>query len=74
MIDHVDSDGCTALMYAVTTGALESIQTLIDERAELNLMNKEGKSALDLAKNEQIRKILLKAGAKSGLQLKKEKH
>ena len=39
------------------------VQALINAGADVNLANQEGKTALDLAKDESIREMLINAGA-----------
>ncbi len=59
-----DNSGHTALMWAVLFRNDGVVKKLIAAGTNVNLRNNEGKSALDLASNDVIRTILLKAGAK----------
>ena len=66
-IDRVnvkDNDGWTALMRASWRGYLEIVQYLVEIGADINIKNKDGKTALDWADIEEIKEILRKAGAK----------
>ena len=65
-----DDKGLTPLMCASANGHLDIVEYLIRERgANLNIKNNEGKTALDLAKEnrqEKVAEFLRKAGAKHG--------
>ena len=74
LLNHADIYGMTALMYAAKSNAKESVRMLIEEGAEVNNVDFSGKTALDLAEDRQIQKMLLSAGAKKGSQLKKRRH
>jgi len=51
-IDIVDSSGCSPLMYAVENGSLDAVRYLINQGAEKNLINEDGKTALDIAQEK----------------------
>ncbi|KOB72280.1 Acyl-CoA binding protein [Operophtera brumata] len=57
LVNAVDSSGQTALHYAATCGHIESIKILILAGASL-IKDEDGKTPLDLAENNEIRKIL----------------
>lgn len=54
------------LKIAVIKGYKEMVEYLISEGAELNIEDAEGKTELDYATNDEIKDILLKAGAEKG--------
>lgn len=56
-VDAVDSSGQTALHYAVNCGHVESIKILIMAGASL-IKDEEGNTPVDLAENDEIRKML----------------
>ena len=49
-INIQDHDGKTALMYAVENRDINSVRILLNRNARIDLKNKEGKTALDIAK------------------------
>ena len=51
-------------MNASYNGHLKIVKFLIENGADINIKNNDGKTALDLAKTEEIKKVLRKAGAK----------
>ena len=53
-------------MSAASVGNDDIVHLLIDSGADVNLVNNEGKTALDLADDEVTRKTILGAGGKSG--------
>ena len=57
-INTKDNNGWTALMYASKFGMVDVVKFLIKNNADANIKNKDGKIALDLAKNEEIKKLL----------------
>ena len=63
-INAKDDDGTTALMYASMHGHLEVLQLLLANGAEVNAKDKNGKTALMKAKRQDIKELLIKAGAK----------
>ena len=63
-VNSKDDDGWTALMRASWRGYSEILQYLIEIGADINIKNNDGKTALDLADNEEIKEILRKAGYK----------
>ena len=56
--------GRTALMSASSEGNIEIVKLLIENGTDVNAKDEDGKTALDLADNEEIEKVLRKAGAK----------
>lgn len=62
-VNVTDEFGYTALMRASKEGNLEIVKYLIEKGADVNIKNYEGKTALDLAKTEEIKEVLVKAGA-----------
>ncbi|MFC1669874.1 ankyrin repeat domain-containing protein [Spirochaetota bacterium] len=63
-IDNQDKTGWTALMNAAYRGNGDSLEILIGSGADLHLKNKKGETALSLARNPGIYRMLKKAGAK----------
>ena len=57
-IDHQDNRGMTALMYASKQNSLEILRFLITSGADMDLVNKENKKAIDLTQNKEIKKLL----------------
>ena len=51
-------------MWASIWRDLEMVKLLIEIGADVNIKNKEGKTALDLADTEEIKEVLRKAGYK----------
>lgn len=51
----------TALMLAAEQGKLSTVKLLLEYKPDLNLVNSEGKTALDLAANDEIKAVLEKA-------------
>lgn len=60
-----DSCFTTALDVAVEKGKKEIVQLLLEKGADVNFEDS-GKTALDFAKDEEIKQLLLKYGAKKG--------
>lgn len=60
LIDAVDESGQTALHYAVSCGHVKSTRILVDAGAAL-LKDEEGMSPLDLATDDEIKKVLERA-------------
>ncbi len=52
------------------SGQIESLETLIQAGADINHLNSDKKTALDLCSNPEYRKTLIKNGAKKGIDLK----
>ena len=70
-VNQVDKKGNTALHLATkdcTFGTLEKMQELIERGADINLQNKQGKTALMLASWLKKRKLLIENGANVNLQ------
>ena len=64
-INAKDNDGETALMRASYNGHLEVVKYLIENGADVNIKdNYYGITALDFARDEEIKEVLRKAGAK----------
>ena len=64
-INAKDNDGETALMGASYNGHLEVVKYLIENGADVNIKdNYYGITALDFARDEEIKEVLRKAGAK----------
>jgi ankyrin repeat protein len=57
-VDAVDDRGRTALMMAAELGHAEVVEMLIGRGADQGVRDKSGKSALDLAGNENVRRML----------------
>lgn len=68
------NEGETALMKACAQGHSEVVRLLIEAGADVNIIGEGGKTALDFsgttAKHAAVRELLLKAGAKSGKELR----
>ena len=63
-VDAVDWEGYTVLMFAAVSGQLDIVKALIAHRADVNLKNKVGSSALMMASGyPNVVKILKEAGA-----------
>jgi ankyrin repeat protein len=54
-LDEINDDGSTALMYAVQKGSTEIVEMLLKAGAKVEVANKRGETALDLA-GEEIKK------------------
>ena len=69
MLNHADSNGMTAAMWAATSQTEESLlclQALVDAGAELDMVNKSGSTALMLSldkKNLDVVRLLVEGGA-----------
>ena len=63
LINAQSDSGSTALHYAAELGHIEIVKKLIKVGADLNIKNKQGSRAFDLA-GKAIQKLLLDAGAK----------
>jgi len=66
-INQVDSEGNTALIWAVRRGCEDLVKFLISKNANINLKSSNGFSPLmwaNLYKREDIKKMLLRAGSK----------
>ena len=56
-------------MLAVKNNRLDTVKLLLEKGAQVNAKNKEGKTALDLARaqnHKDLEQVLLKAGATVG--------
>ena len=54
-----DSDGWTALMYAVTVGGAEAVSKLVAAGVDASVKNTDGDTAMDLAKANSKRHNLI---------------
>lgn len=54
-------DGQTALHIAVASGNIDTVKLLIDKGADRELVDNNGKNALDYAENESMRSLLIDA-------------
>jgi ankyrin repeat protein/uncharacterized protein (DUF2164 family) len=68
-INDADNDNWTPLYRAAMMGRPEMVKILLEKKADINTKCKAGKTALDVAKTNGIKKILKAAGAKSGKEL-----
>jgi len=59
-----NKSGGTALSLASIKGYTDIVELLIDAGADVNAMNKFGKTAYDYASTNEIKKILIEAGAR----------
>jgi len=60
--------GSTVLHFAALNGHAAVCTVLLDRGAEVNAKNDDGKTALDDSKSEEVSKILVERGGKSGQQ------
>lgn len=63
-INAKDNDGSTALIYASKWANLEEVEYLVKNGTDINIKDIEGKTALDWATTDEIKEVLIKAGAK----------
>jgi ankyrin repeat protein len=63
-INAKDNDGDNALMYASYTGHKEVVQLLLAKGADVNAKDNYGKTALMLASQNEVKELLIRAGAK----------
>ena len=61
-----EENGMTYLFIAVAIGDRQMVQLLIDSGADVNAVSSDGQTPMDLALTEEIRNILLEAGARAG--------
>ncbi len=54
----------TPLMQAALKGDVEAVKKLIEQGADVNAEDNDGNRALDLAKTDEVKEVLLKAGGK----------
>ena len=59
------SGGQTPLHYANDGSHIELVNLLIEANAEVNVVNRQGKTPLDKAFHKEIGKLLLAAGART---------
>jgi ankyrin repeat protein len=57
-VDSPTDDGTSSLMIASANGHTQIVRLLLDKGANALLKNKFGKSAVDVAAREEIRKLL----------------
>lgn len=57
-IDLQDSDGQTSLFYASSCGHKDCVKLLLDNGANKEILDNEGSSCLDVAYDDEIRKLL----------------
>jgi hypothetical protein len=69
-INEQGIDGYTPLHNASLNGAVELASILIEKGADINTRGFMAETALDLAKNDNIRELLRKHGAKTGAELR----
>lgn len=60
-LNYQNSKGETALIRAAANGRIDNVKLLIDNKANKSLKDKDGHTALDLAKNKDIVKLLEKS-------------
>ncbi|MBN2587341.1 MAG: PQQ-binding-like beta-propeller repeat protein [Candidatus Fermentibacteraceae bacterium] len=65
-VDWRGDNGLTVLFIAVAIGDPELVRVLLDCGADVNTVSTDGQTPLDLALTEEIRAILIAAGARSG--------
>jgi ankyrin repeat protein len=63
-INEQDNTGSTALLYASQEGSVLSVKFLLGKGADASIKNHEGKTALDVAKNAEIRELLSARGGR----------
>ena len=63
-VNYKLNDGWTALMFAAENGYTETAEVLLKYGANVNAKNNYGNTALMLAKNEEVRNLLRRYGAK----------
>ena len=65
---YIHYDGKTQLHLACKDGNIELVKELLNQGVEINKQDSDGLTALHIAKNSEILKILLEAGANPNLQ------
>jgi ankyrin repeat protein len=50
-VNHTDCDGQTALMYAGSNNHAEVVRVLVNARADINLRDNDGRTALDITRS-----------------------
>lgn len=61
-----DNDGWSPVYRAALINKLDIIKALVNNKANINIPDRHGHTALDVTKSQAIRKFLIKHGAKSG--------
>jgi ankyrin repeat protein len=64
-VNATDEDGDTLLMRACDDDNVDVVKVLLGHRAKVNLKNPDGETALDKTTSEEVRQLLIGAGAKS---------
>jgi len=59
-VDHKDSSGTTALMYAAARGDYQMVTVLLEGNADADQRNRDGQSAFDFARNATMRGLLVR--------------
>lgn len=63
-VDQAGTDGNTALILASKRGHLGALHALLAQGANFHLQNSDGETALTQAKTEEIKQLLIAAGAR----------
>lgn len=66
-VNATDTHGCTALMRAAMYNRSKCVAELLNHNANTEIENKEGETAIHLAKSNRIISVLLNRGARGGL-------
>lgn len=70
LLDAMDKDGYTPLMYAAKADYKYIVITLIEKGANCNIVHPmQFKTALDFAKSDQVRRALKMSGGKTAVDL-----
>lgn len=64
----------TPIMLAAAKNNIELVRFLLENKAEVNNIDAFGKTALDLAENEEIKKMIISSGGKSGKEIEEKKN
>lgn len=67
-VNELNSNHDSPLHLAVTKNKRDFVRKLLNEKARLNVINKEGKTPLDYCSDNTIRKLLRNAGAKKSIE------
>lgn len=57
-VNETDNNGSTALLYAVYRNKLDLVKLLLDNRADINIVNKTGCCVLNCAQSEEMKTFL----------------
>jgi ankyrin repeat protein len=74
LLESRDEEGKTLLHNTVIGNNKELSALLVDMGADINALSRSGKTALDIARTEEMRDLLFSRGAVSGEDLKKSKN